>query len=335
MHTGKRYEPLTFFKWSFRSILLVIVISSIPTILYSLGFTYISIPWQPIAILGTALSFIVGFKNNASYNRIWEARQIYGSIINDSRSLAYSIRDILGKSNSEITKKVFYRHFAWLTALRFQLREQRSWENMNRKQNADYQSKNYIVPEWQSNLEEELRSYLSYEELQYILSKKNRATQLIALQSKMFSKLRNDGTINDFEWTLLQNGITKLTDNQGKAERIKNFPYPRNFASINTYIMLLFVCLLPFGLLKEFNHLGDDTILEGYTIWFNIPICSMIAWVFHTLDEIGESSVNPFEGSANDVPITQISRTIEIDMLDMLDEISLPNAITPKNDIVL
>lgn len=61
----------------------------------------------------------------------------------------------------------------------------------------------------------------------------------------------------------------------------------------------------------------------------------ILMWVFITLDTVGESSMNPFEGSANDVPITQISRTIEIDMRDMLDEENLPPAITPKNNIVL
>lgn len=335
MHTGRRYEPLTFFKWSIHTTIWVVIISTIPTVLYSLGFTFIAIPWQPIAVLGTALSFIVGFKNNASYARIWEARQIYGSIINDSRSLAYTVRDALGDKDAPLVQKIFYRHFAWLTALRFQLREERTWENMHRKRNAAYQNANYKVPEWQSKVEEELKQYLPEEEFNYILSKKNKATQLTALQSKTFAELRKNGAINDFQWTIFQNGIAKLTDNQGRAERIKNFPYPRNFASVNTYIMFIFIILLPFGLLKEFNHLGDGTILEGHTIWFNIVVCAIISWVFYTLDEIGESSVNPFEGSANDVPITQISRTIEIDMRDMLDEKNLPSPIVPQNDIVL
>ncbi len=127
----------------------------------------------------------------------------------------------------------------------------------------------------------------------------------------------------------------KFTDSQGKAERIKNFPYPRNFSSITTYLLLLFIVFVPFGLLKEFDKLGEGSMVEGWTIWFNIPFSLLVTWCFHTLDSVGEASVNPFEGSANDVPITQISRTIEIDMRDMLDETDLPPAITPKNNIVL
>ncbi len=335
MHTGKRYTPFEFAKWTKRDTFLMLIIATVPTILYVLGWKFIGLPWQPVAILGTAVAFIVGFKNNASYNRIWEARQIYGAIINDSRSFAYSVRDTLGGKESLVVKKIFYRHFAWLTALRFQLREPRSWENMSQRSNFVYRESRYEIPELNSTLEEELKSYLPGEELQYILSKKNKATQLTALQSEELIRLKKAGEINDFEWTLLQQSIIKLTDDQGKAERIKNFPYPRNFASIATYLLFIFVILAPFGLVKEMDKLGEGTFMQGYTVWFNIPFSAIIAWAFHTLDTVGESSVNPFEGSANDVPITQISRTIEIDMRDMLDERDLPQPITPKNNIVL
>ena len=206
---------------------------------------------------------------------------------------------------------------------------------MSQKSNSVYRNSRYEIPELNSNLEEELKSYLSGEELQYILSKKNKATQLTALQSEELIQLKKAGEINDFEWTLLQQSIIKFTDDQGKAERIKNFPYPRNFASIATYLLFIFVILAPFGLVKEMDKLGEGTFLQGYTVWFNIPFSAIIAWAFHTLDTVGESSVNPFEGSANDVPITQISRTIEIDMRDMLDETNLPQPIAPKNNIVL
>ncbi|MDV3538994.1 multidrug transporter [Elizabethkingia anophelis] len=335
MHTGKRYTPFEFAKWTKRDTLLMLLIATVPTILYVIGWKFIGLPWQPVAILGTAVAFIVGFKNNASYNRIWEARQIYGAIINDSRSFAYSVWDTLGGKESSVVKRIFYRHFAWLTALRFQLREPRSWENMNQRSNSAYRKSRYEIPELNSTLEEELKQYLSGEELEYILSKKNKATQLTALQSEEFGELKKVGDINDFQWTLLQQSIIKFTDDQGKAERIKNFPYPRNFASIATYLLFIFVILAPFGLVKEMDKLGEGTFLQGYTVWFNIPFSAIIAWAFHTLDTVGESSVNPFEGSANDIPITQISRTIEIDMRDMLDEKDLPQPITPKNNIVL
>ena len=334
MHSGKRFGALEFATWTRRSIYVLTILSAIPTVLYFLGWKFVSVPWQPIAILGTAVAFIVGFKNNASYSRLWEARQIYGAIINDSRSFGYILRDSLLAKDSQKVKQMFLRHYAWLTALRFQLREPRAWENMGTAQYDEY-SKKYDIPERLSKLDDELKNYISETELQYILSKKNRATQLMATQSKELSEAYAKGDINDFQWTQINQQLVKFTDDQGKAERIKNFPYPRNFSSITTYLLLLFILFVPFGLLKELDKLGEGTVLEGLTIWFNIPFSLMVTWCFHTLDSVGEASVNPFEGSPNDVPITQISRTIEIDMRDMLDEADLPPAITPKNNIVL
>ncbi|MGH1517804.1 bestrophin family protein [Chryseobacterium sp. JK1] len=334
MHSGKRFGAREFIVWTRRSIYALTLLSAIPTVLYFFGWKFLSVPWQPIAIMGTAVAFIVGFKNNASYSRLWEARQIYGAIINDSRSFGYILRDALISKDPDTVNQMFLRHYSWLTALRFQLREPRAWENMGTVQFDEY-SKKYDIPERLTKLDEELEKYLSDDELKYILSKKNRATQLMAAQSKQLSEAYEKGEINDFQWTQINQQLVKFTDNQGKTERIKNFPYPRNFSSITTYLLLLFIIFVPFGLLKEFDKLGEGTMVEGWTLWFNIPFSLLVTWCFHTLDSVGEASVNPFEGSPNDVPITQISRTIEIDMRDMLDEAELPPAITPKNNIVL
>lgn len=93
--------------------------------------------------------------------------------------------------------------------------------------------------------------------------------------------------------------------------------------------------LVPFGLLNEFNKMGVGTFLEGYTVWFNVPFATLVTWVFVALDRVGESSANPFEGGANDVPISSISRTIEIDLRDMLDEAELPAPLVPVNNILM
>lgn len=335
MFTGRRYTPLVFAKWTLRRTLLFFLIASIPTILYDFGWHFLSLPWQPVALLGTALAFSVGFKNNASYGRLWEARQIYGAIINDSRSFAFTLRDTLGGKEDKTVKMMFYRHFAWLTTLRFQLREFRPWENTKNRSNRNFSEGNFVIPEREGKVEEELKQYLNDDELAYILSKKNKSTQLIALQSETLGKLKKEGVLSHIEWLELQNCVTRLIDNQGKAERIKNFPYPRNFETVMTFLMYIFIFLLPFGLLKEYAALGKGTFLEDYTIWFNIPFTALITWAFHILDTIGESSVNPFEGNPNDVPITQISRMVEIDMKDMLDDKNLPQPIAAQNNILM
>ena len=81
MHTGKRYSPIEFFKWTRNDTYWMLIIATVPTLVYALGAHFIAFPWQPVAILGTAVAFIVSFKNNASYGRLWEARQIYGATL--------------------------------------------------------------------------------------------------------------------------------------------------------------------------------------------------------------------------------------------------------------
>lgn len=335
MNTGKRYSFKEFIIWSRRDIYKCLILAIVPTVLYCAGWTFLAISWMPVAMLGTAVAFIVGFKNNSSYNRLWEARQIYGSIINESRSFAVKARDFLGGKSSQQARLFFDRHFAWLTFLRYQLREPRKWETMDEARYKEYMSGVYTIPERSETLEQAMQGLLSPEELTYLLGKKNRATQTLALQSQSINQLHKEGVLTDFQQLQLQRSIDNLYEQQGKAERIKNFPYPRNFSSITAYLLHLFVVLLPFGLLKEFNHLGDGTALEGYTIYFIIPFSTMVGWAFVTLDAVGDSSINPFEGSANDVPITQISKMIETDLREMLDDTNLPAAVVPVNNILM
>jgi putative membrane protein len=295
---------------------------------------WLAIPWVPIALIGTAAAFIVGFRNTQTYNRLWEARQIYGSIVNTSRSFGILVRDfITGDAGTIELKKIhqemIYRHIAWLTAMRFQLRESRTWENIkNKKSNLEY-SRLYKVDEWDNKLEDSLKPYLSVKEHEYVLSKKNRATHIISLQSAHLKRLKEQGLLDPFSCIELESLLTNLYEQQGKCERIKNFPYPRQFATINQMFIRLFAALIPFGILNEFQKLGD------WMIWLTIPFSVVVAWIFMTMERIGESTENPFEGGANDVPITAMSRTIEIDLREMLDEQDLPPALTPVNHILM
>lgn len=335
MHAGKRYTLKEFILWTRRYIYKLTLLAVIPTVLYHvLGWTFLSITWVPVALMGTAVSFIVGFKNNASYSRLWEARQIYGGIINWSRAFGVMVRDFSPPNLDSEVRTVFYRHFAWLTALRYQLREPRLWENMENPENIEYRQL-YQTPERERKLEDELIKYLSQKEFDHVLGKKNRATQLMALQSAHLNKLAKSGNFTEFEASQLQAVITAFYDHQGRAERIKNFPYPRNFSTIATILLDIFILLVPYGLLNDFEKLGNGTVLEGLTIWLNIPFSLLLTWAFRSLDLVGESSVNPFEGSANDVPISNISRTIEIDLREMLNEKDLPQAVVAVNNILM
>jgi ion channel-forming bestrophin family protein len=339
MHTGRHYTFKEVSLWTRRETAIFLLIAALPTMLHtSLGWTWLAIPWLPIAMVGTAVAFVTGFKNNASYGRLWEARQIWGGIINSSRTWGImamdfpadadgpsSTRDVGGRTVSE---RLIHRHIAWLTALRYQLRERRGWENMRLVHNTEYQ-RNYRVPEWDGNLEEELRRLLDPAEADLVLSKKNRATQIIALQSHDLRELGERGALSELRLVEMEQRLAALYDDQGRCERIKNFPYPRQYATLNLFFIWLFIILVPFGLLQEFRRLGD-----GF-VWMTIPASVIVAWVFHTMDKIGESSENPFEGSANDIPITALCRTIEIDLREMLGEKNVPEPLQPVHNILM
>lgn len=325
-------EPLQnkeFLFWTRRDIYRLLILATIPTTLYQLlDWEWLAIPWVPIAMIGTAAAFIIGFKNTQTYNRLWEARQIWGGIVNTSRSWALLVKDCTGQqiNDRSLHQELIYRHIAWLTALRYQLREARPWENINKSYNIEYK-KFYSIPEHLTPFDEALKPYLSASDFEYVWSKKNRATQLISLQSARLRQLKDQGLIDPLNFVEMENQLVTLYDLQGRCERIKNFPYPRQFSSINLYFIRLFTFVVPFGLLQEFNKLGE------YMIWLNIPFSVIVNWVFNTMEKIGEATENPFEGGANDVPISTLCRTIEIDLREMLDETDIPAPLAAVNSI--
>lgn len=296
------------------------------------------VPWLPIALIGTAVAFMIGFKNNATYDRMWEARKIWGAIINASRSWGIMVMDFITDLHNEndidqaelsaIHQRLIYRHIGWLTALRHQLRQPRAWENIGKSYNAEYRKK-YSVHELEHDLKDELKPFISAEELDHLWQKKNRATQLVTLQSKDIHQLRKRNLTDDFRHMALEALLVDLFTQQGKCERIKNSPYPRQFATLNLLFVWLFILLVPFGMLQEFESIGDQFV------WMTIPFSLLVSWVFHTMDKIGEITENPFEGSPNDISMTALSRAIEIDLRDMLDETGLPANIKEKNNILM
>lgn len=323
MHIGKGYTFKEVILWTSRDIMVLLVLAAIPTTLYHFfHWKWLMLPWLPIALLGTAVAFVVGFKNNASYDRLWEGRRIWGSITNFSRSWGIMVRDYVTNQHAKtkvsdatlhaIHLELYRRHFAWITALRYQLRENKTWEAINLPHNRAYRNRWFRVEEQDNQLADALKPYLSEAEYNLVLSKSNKAAQILALQSEQLKKLLFDGLIEDFRHMELEKLLVEFYNQQGAAERIKNFPYPRQYASLNLWFIKIFVALIPFGMIQEFAKLGDAFV------WMTIPFAALSGWIFTTMERIGETSENPFEGSANDVPITAISRNIEIDLLEIL-----------------
>lgn len=336
MYIGKSYKLSEFIIWTRKSILILLSISIVPTVLYEVfEFKWLGISWTVVALLGTATAFIVGFKNTQTYNRTVEAQQIWTFILNASRSWGIMSRDFI--NNPEKSKLLIYRHFAWLAALRYEMRSYRIWETSQKKHNAEYQQFYYAIPENETSLEDELSKFLSTAELQYILKTRNKATQIMALQSKTLKKLFDEGEIAILQFVDFQRTIKDFYTQQGRSEQLKDSPYPRQYAIINTLLVHLFCFLLPFGLLKEFDKMNETVtgLAQGNMVWLVIPFSVIISWMYTSLGQVGESTENPFEGNANDVPISQISKIIEIDLKEILGESDLPEIPQPQHNIIL
>ena len=298
---------------------------------YYQGWTFISLAFEPLTVIGIAVSFYLGFKNSQSYDRFWEARKIWGSIVNYSRTWTAQVLSLVQEGEAD-QRILIYRHLAWINALRIQLRQPSSF-SMKPSRSLKRLIERY---EEESSLAVVLEPFVSKEELKSLEDRKNMATHLIKNQALHLEKLVGLGRITEIDKLLLHHLLEEMYNQQGACERIKNTPFPRQYSYFGTIFAWIFVLLLPFGLLNAFDE--EFNLLSGSArIWMELAAISLsvlLSWIFITMDKVGSSSEDPFEGRFNDVPMTAICRTIEIDLKDMLDEESLPGHITPKNNIL-
>jgi putative membrane protein len=334
MHLGKSYRLSEFVLWTRRKIYGLLVLGLVPVLLYQVaGLKWLTLPLTVVTLLGTATSFVVGFKNVQTYTRTLEAQKIWMAIVNSSRYWGMISRDFV--SDAERSRALLDGHLAWLTALRYQLRAARVWETVESASNAEYQ-KHYVIPERQQPLEAALSRYLSPQDLRTVAGADSISVQLLGMQGRKVRRLYDEGLIASSEYTEFNSRIREFLDLQGQAERIKNFPYPRQYAIINTFFVRSFCLLLPFGLMGEFDRLNDSVggVMHGEMIWLAVPFSVMISWIYMALEQVGEGTENPFEGSANDVPISHLSLVIERDIKQMQGRADLPG-LPPPREIVL
>lgn len=334
MHIKKNYTAKEMMIWTrFETFLFLIIIIVFITGYQIFHLHWLKIPWTPLALIGTAVAFVIGFQNNSAYGRIWEARKIWGGIVNTSRTFGMFVQDMVNNehtqspvSDAEIKKEInvlTYRHIAWMTALRHAMRVPKPWETtVNHRTNQEWNTR---PPELESTLEQDLKPYVSDDDFNYAMGKSNKQTALLYLQSHHLRSLKDKGLLWEFSFLQLEGVLEELFNLQGKSERIKNFPYPRHFATLNHFFMWIFILLLPLALVPQFADIGIEfesshPEVARHFVWLCIPFYVIVAWVFHTMERIGRTGENPFEGTANDVPISTIARGIEIDLRQNLGE---------------
>ena len=347
MYVLRRFSLKNVLVWTRKELLFFFILAIIFTALFELlNVKWLQVPLAPVGLVGTAVAFLIGFQNNAAYDRIWEARKIWGGMVNTSRSFVITVRDSFylhnpegRKDEKETLKVITNRHIAWLTALRYAMRTKKTWEASYQKESKK-KTLQYDVPEYDSPLEDEIKPYLSKEEFDFVMNNDNKPNAIISLQSKHLRRLTDEKKLWDFTLLNLQQMLHELTALQGKSERIKNFPYPKQYGSIGYHFVHIFMFLLPMAIIPAFANMGigiaeTNPLIGYYFVWFNIPFTVIVIWVFNTMLRIGLAGENPFEGSPNDVPISNIARGITRDILQIIeqDTNSIPEPFENINDI--
>ncbi len=331
-------------KWSAFHIVWLLAGSGLVAYLYHEEYLTFVVPWVPVSVIGTAVAFYVGFKNDSSYDRMWEARKIWGAIVNSSRAWGMYVDTFLNNQFAAdplpdrelfaLKKKLIYRHIAWLYALRSQLLVPAPWEHSKQagrtgRKARYYQATDGVGLVHDELTETELHIFLTDEEHDRLINHINPATHIVNQQAKDLADLREKGHINDFRHIEMARTLYHLYEHQGKCERIKKFPFPRQYATMSLYFVGIFIFLLPFTVIPELMELGE------WGFWISIPVTALIGWVYVMMEWVGDYSESPFQGMANDIPMLSLCRVIEIDLREILGETELPPAIPAKRGVLM
>jgi len=268
------------------------------------GWKWIALPDIPLSIFGGVIGVLAGFRNSSAYARWWEARIIWGGVVNSSRSFAREVLSMIvtpeaGEASSpqvsEIQRKLVLLQIAYVHALRNQLRGLSPWDDLS--------------------------GLISTEDLERLKTQKNIP---LAIQQNMASVLGDAyqrGWIDNMRWVSLDRTLSTLMDCQGASERIKNTPLPRQYDLFIRRFVNIYCLLLPLGMVAS---------LELFT-----PIGStVVGFIFLALDQIGRNLEDPFENLPHDISLTAICRTIEINLKQMIGETEIPEPLTPVNGVL-
>jgi putative membrane protein len=272
-------------------------------IAYKMGYLqWAALEEIPLSLFGSAIGVILAFRNSSSYARWWEARTLWGTIVNNSRSwgrlvtTTMRVKDAGGDAAfARMRRHMVYTQIAWVHALRQHLRR--------------------LDPL------QEIAHVLSAEEIERLRGQNNVPVAIQQEQSTLLREALDHGWIDVAQWHAMNQSLDDLVDAQGGAERIKNTPMPKQYDYLPQLCAQMFCFLLP---LTMVSSLG----------WFTPLGSTLVGFIFLALDKIGRDLEDPFDNTINDIPLTSITRTIEINLRQMLGETELPPPVVPVDDVL-
>ncbi len=306
MIVKKNFNPIAVAQYMKAELITSVVISVAVYLLYNAGFQKTGLPFSVAAILGSALAIFIAFRNNSAYSRWWEARTLWGGIVNSSRVFARLVKTFTDSHqhqqnydadrSSHFKKNLINMQIAWAHALRLHLRKQDDWQ--------------------------ELKPFLLKEDYEAVLTSQNKPNFLQNLMGNHIYNAMANGTLGGFDSFQMEGQLLALANYQGGCERIKNTPLLRQYHFFTKLFLLVFMIVLPFSLINEFAKLEIS--------WMMIPVSVLISFVFGVMGKVGEVNEDPFENRIQDVPLTALCNTIERDLKETLGETNLPEKIQPE-----
>jgi putative membrane protein len=252
------------------------------------GMKFLSMSGMPITILGSAIGVFLAFRTSSAYDRWWEARTLWGSLVNYSRTLARQALTLITPVSHEARatqRSLVQLQIAFTHALRCHLRGQNPYP--------------------------ELSGVLDDETLAWLRRYKNVPAAILLKMGQETSRAFEEGWIDSIRFAAIDETLTQLTNVQGACERIKNTPLPRQYDYFPRLLVTFFCLLLPLGFLKDFG--------------LATPIAStFVSFAFIVLDSIGRDIETPFANSVHDTPMTTLTRNIEIDLRQHVDDRYVP-----------
>lgn len=248
-----------------------------------LHWQWIAYSGMPLALYGSVIGIVLGFRNNSAYSRWWEARTLWGQIVNCSRSLARQICTTAAEDAEagELKRSVVHYQIAFVHALKQQLR-----------------GVDPIKP---------LTGLIPDREVSQLRAERNVPFALQQRISTVLREARQRGLLNCWEWQAMDRTLCELMNAQGGAERIKNTPLPKQYDFFVMLFVQVYCILLPIGMVESLG-------------WLTPLGSTMVGFMFLALDRIGRSLEDPFDNTVYDVPLGAISTSIEMNLRQALGE---------------
>ncbi len=248
------------------------------------------------AFLGTAISILLSFKMNQSYDRWWEARKVWGAIVNDSRSFVVQLQAFVDEKHAGRIKVLAYRQMGWCYSLGQSLRGLDPLTNV--------------------------AEFLNEADLDALRSHNNKPLGILQQNALELRKLREDNALDVFSHVQLDATLVRLCDSMGKAERINSTVFPSTYRKFLHFTIYVFVILLSFT-------------LKNVGIVFELVLVLTISMCFFLVEKSAYHLQDPFRNRPSDTAVTAIARTIEINIRQLLGEKEVPPPLAPERFYLL